>query len=205
MRDATMNRWSHQTEIVLPGRGTIYRMASEPEPLTYGQALELLASDAAFRSFLTSLLSASPYAAFRWETPSVSISSLGRPFEFVLLDDHYLDARAEPAAFGSHFSRASPSAAVLSIDNLGRTAQLVVPRPLADPKVYAHIAAFVRGAPSMQIHALWQAVSETALRAMSDAPLWISTAGHGVSWLHVRIEHVPKYYAYRPYANDIGL
>jgi hypothetical protein len=50
------------------------------------------------------------------------------------------------------------------------------------------------------VHALWQCVAETALARLSAAPLWISTAGGGVAWLHVRVEGAPKYYAYRPYA-----
>lgn len=30
-------------------------------------------------------------------------------------------------------------------------------------------------------------------------PVWLSTAGAGVAWLHVRLDDRPKYYSYRPY------
>lgn len=46
---------------------------------------------------------------------------------------------------------------------------------------------------------LWRCVAETMLRRLSGRPLWLSTAGAGVAWLHVRVDPVPKYYAYPPY------
>ena len=30
-------------------------------------------------------------------------------------------------------------------------------------------------------------------------PIWLSTAGHGVAWLHVRLDSRPKYYLHAPY------
>ncbi len=30
-------------------------------------------------------------------------------------------------------------------------------------------------------------------------PVWLSTAGAGVSWLHVRLDTRPKYYHHGPY------
>jgi hypothetical protein len=30
-------------------------------------------------------------------------------------------------------------------------------------------------------------------------PVWLSTAGGGVSWLHVRLDDQPKYYGFEPY------
>ena len=33
-------------------------------------------------------------------------------------------------------------------------------------------------------------------------PIWLSTAGMGVPWLHVRLDSRPKYYAFGPYRDD---
>jgi hypothetical protein len=49
------------------------------------------------------------------------------------------------------------------VPNLGRTAQLVVPRELVAPRVYAHLLSFLRNAPAAQVHALWQCVAETVI------------------------------------------
>ena len=36
-------------------------------------------------------------------------------------------------------------------------------------------------------------------RRLGTKPVWLSTAGAGVSWLHVRLDDRPKYYGYAPY------
>jgi len=78
---------------------------------------------------------------------------------------------------------------------------------------YGHLANFVRGAPDAQIAKLWNLVAETLEEqlmgdagagatvdvAAIDRPLWWSTAGSGVAWLHFRLDSRPKYYQYRPY------
>src|SRR5262249_48176776 len=155
---------------------------------------DLLAHDLNFRTDLTGILSAATYSAFRWETPPVNSTCVGRPFEFVLLDSPYLAAiDAEPAVFGHYFEVAPHGIDVLPIPTLGKTAILVVPRQLGEPRTYGHLAAFVRGAPESQIHHLWQCVAETVRSRLSAQPIWLSTAGGGVAWLHVRVEAAPKY------------
>lgn len=180
--------------------GIRHLLALGDAPLPWAQAMNMLADDAGFREDLTTILAASEYAAYRWETPPVTTARSSRPFEFVLVDSPGLAPHPEPEAFSSHFATAPAGENVLAIPNLGRTATLVVPRPLADPNTYCHLARFVRGAPAAQVHHLWQRVARLVQADLSDRPLWVSTAGGGVSWLHVRIEGVPKYYRYQPYA-----
>jgi len=36
-------------------------------------------------------------------------------------------------------------------------------------------------------------------KQISDRPTWLSTAGLGVYWLHLRLDSRPKYYRYQPY------
>lgn len=167
-------------------------------PLTFAAVLRLLADSADFRAWFTTMLLEVAPAAFRWETPAVSVSTQSRPFECVLIDDPRLQRRPEPQAFASYFR--GGDADVLSVPNLGRTSELVVPRGIASEETYVHLASFLRDAPRSQVDALWRCVADTVLRSLSDRPLWLSTAGAGVAWLHVRIDRVPKYYWHRPYA-----
>ncbi len=76
---------------------------------------------------------------------------------------------------------------------------MVVPCPVAEASAYRHLAAFVRLAPESQRHALWQSVAEAMTRRIGAKPVWLSTAGAGVSWLHVRLDDRPKYYGFGPY------
>ena len=115
----------------------------------------------------------------------------------MLLDSPRLDRRPDTEAFAEHFAGAKTGIATFS--NLGGDAVMVVPCQLTEPSAYGHLAAFVRHAPEPQRHALWQAVGEAMVRRVGAEPVWLSTAGAGVSWLHVRLDDRPKYYGYAPY------
>jgi len=58
----------------------------------------------------------------------------------------------------------------------------------------------VRSASDEQNHALWRIVGAAVRERLGERRLWISTAGGGVAWLHVRLDSSPKYYGFRPYA-----
>ena len=99
--------------------------------------------------------------------------------------------------FAQHFPRAVDG--VVSFDNLRGDARLVVPAPMADDTVYNHLAQFARHAPSAPQDALFRAVGEHMQQRIVRKPVWLSTAGAGVSWLHVRLDDRPKYYGHAPY------
>ena len=82
--------------------------------------------------------------------------------------------------------------------NVGRDATLVVPVNTDSSNTWAHLALFVRNAPMERAAALFQAVGN-AVRFTGDRPLWISTSGTGVNYLHIRLDSTPKYYSHRPY------
>ena len=136
-------------------------------------------------------------SAFRWETPGVTADTVLQPFEFVILDSPGLARCPDKGAFAEHFTGAEAGVAVFT--NLGGDAIMVVPVPLGEPLAYGHLAAFVRLAPDLQRHAFWQSVGEAMARRIGAKPVWLSTAGAGVSWLHVRLDDRPKYYAFRSY------
>lgn len=154
--------------------------------------------DSSFRSMFNGLVADAPFSAFRWETPPVDDSTRMRPFEFVLLDSPGLARHPDPEAFAEHFAGSS----VVTFPNLGGDAIMVVPAPLGVHSAYGHLAAFVRSATEPQRHALWQSVGEAMARRVGPKPVWLSTAGAGVSWLHVRLDDRPKYYGYAPYRRE---
>jgi hypothetical protein len=191
--------WSTRSESLANRRGLKIAVERESSPLAFAQALHHWQKDAGFRSFFLALLADAPYSAFRWETPPLTAASANRPFEFVLLDSPGLAEQTDPEAFAEHFAAAAPNQEVISFPNLGQDALLVVPRPVGPLSAYGHLAAFVRGAPQRQQHALWELVGQVMEQRLGPAPVWLSTAGAGVSWLHVRLDDRPKYYGYQPY------
>jgi hypothetical protein len=194
-----MTFWTSTHERLSPSRAARRTVGDASGPLSSGAVLRLLAESPEFRAWFTAMLLEDAPAAFRWETPALSLGTLSRPFECVLIDDPRLQRTAEPLAFATYFQGRHAETYALSVPNLGRTSELIVPRGIASSETYVHLASFLRGAPPSQIDALWRCAAETVLRNLSDRPLWLSTAGAGVAWLHVRVDRVPKYYWHRPY------
>jgi hypothetical protein len=189
--------WTARSEALPDGRGLRFTVDRDSRPATVAEVLHGWQADAAFRSLFNALLADAPYAAFRWETPAVSADTTGRPFEFVILNSPGLAHRPDPEAFAEHWAAAQEGVAV--VPNRGGDATLVIPAPLAEPSAYGHLAAFVRLAPESQRDAVWRAVGQAMARRVGAAPVWLSTAGAGVPWLHVRLDDRPKYYGHEPY------
>jgi len=181
------------------GRTSCVAIQRHDTPLSRGEAFEGWRTSAEFRAFFLEQLARSSSPACFWETPPVTLATLDRPFEFVLVDAPPLERVApEPHVFRTHYACADEG--ITTFENLGRDALLVAPAPVSDPRAdFSHLTAFTRTArPELQ-HALWRAVGRAAEERLGDAPLWISTSGLGVSWLHVRLDSIPKYYTHAPY------
>jgi len=190
------------TELLQDGNTTRYRVFSDGIALSYGDALDLLRNDPDFRSYLTDQLKQSTYPAFRWETPHIQIKTRSRDFEFVLLNyPSFTKRKTDEETYKSYFAATHDENGIVSFANLSGDARLIVPSPRTMEDAYGHFASFLRKAPSLQIDALWQKIGELVLGMVSDRPLWLSTAGGGVAWLHVRLDSAPKYYGYAPYRN----
>lgn len=180
------------------GRGLKFLVHRAGQPLDYAEVIGLWQRDSCFRSFFIALLSEAPFSAFRWETPPVAKTCLNRRFEFVLLDSPGLDVPPDSSAFGTLFAERADRD-VITFPNLGNDALLVAPLPRGPQEAYGHLAAFTRSAPRAQNHALWESVGQTLEHSVGEKPIWVSTAGGGVAWLHVRLDSWPKYYGYGPY------
>jgi hypothetical protein len=193
--------WDTRTELLDSGSARRLELLGGGETVSYGRVIQAWRTDATFRSFFIELLAASPYRACYWETPAVCAGSLDAPFECVLLDSALLaGVTAEPGVFAEHFDSAAARDDVVAFPNLGRDAVLIAPCPVGRDNACAHLAAFARGAPAAQQHALWRRVGSQLDEAIkAGRRVWVSTAGQGVFWLHVRLDDAPKYYNYAPY------
>lgn len=177
-----------------------FKIFARQKQITYRETIKLWQENPHFCSFFNSLIADSDFAALFWETPPITIYSLDRPFEFVLVNSPRLQkVNSNPRPFKKYFTSTSGDRKIVAFDNLGKDATLVVPLPVKENTVYTHLANFVRYASSSQQIALWQKVGQVALKAINKQPIWISTSGLGVYWLHIRIDSYPKYYSFQPY------
>ncbi len=187
--------WEAREEASSSGRVLRIELSRSGSRLRHADVIELWQRDGGFRDFFLGLLRDAPHEAYFWETPPVRRATLGQPFEFALIESPELArVRAEPEVFRARFESGDPEQPVLRFPNLGGDALLVVPRPLAAAASYAHLAAFVRGAPPAQVHALWQTAAAALQEQIGARPTWLSSAGLGVYWLHLRLDSRPKYY-----------
>ena len=191
--------WSAPTEQLSEGEVLRFRILQRSSPMTLDEVLRGWIENREFRSFFTELLARVAFVDYRWETPPSTKSSAAQNFEFVVVNSPGLADTAEPSAFAEHFPKSSTSGGVVSFYNLGKDARLIVPCQIASPEVYRHLGTFVRRAPAEQKHKLWKIVGTEMTRDLGQAPIWLSTAGAGVSWLHVRMDQRPKYYVHAPY------
>ena len=177
-------------------RGWRYKVQSDGKTLSFDAVLILWKNDVDFRDFFIGLFADFPFSAYRWETPAVTESTISRDFEFVIIRDDSLIKKPNPSSFSSYFD----SKSIVTFLNLGHDARLVVPTPNKG-RDYSHLGAFMANAPIDQKHDLWQQVGRSMLSRISEAPVWLNTAGTGVPWLHVRLDDRPKYYLHQPYQN----
>jgi hypothetical protein len=190
--------WAADAGLLDTGRVQRLQLRQGTTRLTWADVVDALATDAGFCDFFNRLLANAPYTAYFWETPPVTRHSAGQAFECVLVDSPALAAVAANAdAFARQFAEAAGDIAVFP--NLGHDACLIAPCPRAVPDVYAHLAAFTRGAPHGQQQAFWKRLGETVRERLTGRPLWLSTSGLGVYWLHARLDSRPKYYTWHPY------
>ena len=193
------NTWTSHVEIIDPNIHKFY-ILDQGKRLSYIDVIKLWQSNEAFRTFFMSLLKKVPYPAYFWETPSITITSTKQPFEFIVKDSLRLKSTIpDPQAFQQYFTSAASDGEVVDFANLGNNAYLIAPCPDIPLSAYKHLAAFIRKAPEHQKHSLWQRVGEVLEQRLNKQPIWLSTSGLGVPWLHVRLDSSPKYYSFQPY------
>ncbi len=169
--------------------------------LSTEQVFRMWRRDERFRSLWTASLRDVPFASYCWECLPVTAGTLSCPFECVFVSSPEISQMApDPEAFEEHFR---PDRSVVRFGNLGGDAMLVAPCPDEGAGNFSHLASFTATASQARQDALWKAVGEALEKRIGTVPTWLSTAGLGVAWLHVRLDTRPKYYRYAPYRNQL--
>ena len=100
-----------------------------------------------------------------------------------------MDMTSDTSSFSQHISTNRPVAF-----NSNSGSRLVIPPD--NSRNFAHIGAFYKNARVIDVIDFWKKVASEVRRelARTGGPLYVSTHGRGVPWLHVRIESSPRYY-----------
>lgn len=176
--------------------------------LKYNSVLDLLQNSDTFRELWMESIAQSGFKAIFWECIPVTQKTIDSvEFESIVIESGMLSKVApNPKPFQPRFTKDN----VTVFPSLGKDALLVVPNPLSDipNDSYTHIASFTKKAPLQQQHQLWIEVAvrmrEVLAQKSTDSPIWLSTSGLGVYWLHVRLDDRPKYYNHQEYKKVIN-
>ena len=177
-------------------------LSSNGRAITFAEVVDCWINDETFRAFFLAELRRTPFVGFFWELPPLQRDTLERTYEHVVLEGNLLERISpDPAAFLNVLQAGAVSDLVASFPNISGDAILVVPKPLAGSVGYGHLGAFLQAAPEKQQHALLKTLGRAVEASLQrqGSRLWISTAGLGVPWLHVRLDSKPKYYKHQPY------
>lgn len=169
--------------------------------LSTEQVFLMWKGDERFRAFWTASLREVPLDSYCWECPAMTGQVLSRPFECVFLSSPLLAAMPpDPRSFAGYFR---PGCDAVTFESLGGDAMLVAPCPEEGAVNFAHLASFTATASQARQDALWQAIGKALDKRIGSEPTWLSTAGLGVAWLHVRLDTRPKYYRFAPYRDQL--
>ena len=172
-------------------------LAKSGEDLSFEQVFSRWRADEEFRGFWSASLHEVPFESYCWECPPATAQCLTPPFECVFVSSPLLaELPPDPEPFAEHFR---PDLSVATFESLGKDALLVAPCPAGQGANFAHLASFLDSATDAQKSDLWQAVGDAVESRIGARPTWLSTAGLGVAWLHVRLDTRPKYYRHGPY------
>lgn len=168
-----------------------FKLLQNGTELSFAEVLDKWRSDEDFVRWYTDLLVSSPWPAAYWEHPPLWEDKLDEVYEFSLRAAGALaNLSQNPVRYRSYFS----GGLITTFLSLGKDALLVVPEPRNDETNYTHLLSFLRSADFNQIKALWSRTSISVTERLSERPLYLSTHGTGVAWLHVRLDERPKYY-----------
>ncbi len=134
--------WHCQQQDIGPGVCQ-FTIGTDRGAMTYRQAIDGWKMNSHFADYFSTLLSNSPFAAFRWELPGIHLGNLDGAFEFVLVDYPRLNRPSRPSAFAEYFDMNSE---VVRFSNLSGDTELVVPCPVDRECNYSHFASFLRTA-----------------------------------------------------------
>lgn len=181
-------------QLQLTGTGTERRLEVGGQPLGFASWIEQVLVDPDVTLAFHRALAAAAPPVCRFETPPLMADTLDRPFECVLLPDPSLARTPEPEVFERYFDEV----AAVRFMNLGGDAELVVPCPDGDLD-FSHLGAFLAHASDEAAIAFWQLAALALRERVGERPVWFSTAGDGVAWLHLRLDDRPKYYHHAPF------
>jgi hypothetical protein len=139
---------------------------------------------------------ASKMNGFLWQTLPINKDATSK-FKQIFIKSNFSESmNSEP--FEEYLKKAKSTDVAVSFLSKSKDTVLIVPTPDGD-KNYTHLAEFIKSASITKQINFWKYVAKIIRKQLKelndDDILYVYTHGHGVSYLHVRLEiNKPKYF-----------
>lgn len=190
-----MDQWQMQSAPTKPGEVEVLvaRPLYQGEPVSWEEVLSQWQGSAPFRAWLHEWLGQAPFD-FQLKIVPWHPDTRSRPWFFALAPSRFAPADAQ--AYREHLDPLAEHERVASFWNLSGQSRLVIP---CEDGAYGHLRAFCQRAPEATAQAFWARCAQELTRWVEDGePCWPNTHGHGVPWLHMRLDPTHKYATFPP-------
>jgi hypothetical protein len=196
MEPPAPTKWHVRRQKPTPNTTLFWFIDNDANRMTYGQFLDELESDEAFRSQFIGVLSHHELRLFVWETPSITKPMLVGELECAITEAPPPPKRFRviPSMYGAHFK---PDELAVTFTE-GETKH-VTPCPREAEGWYADLGVFLRRVKPVQVHALWQKFAAEVKQSVGTERIWLSSSAPGAPWLSLKIENNNKNRAYTRY------
>jgi len=174
--------------------------------VSLSEFFECLSTSRKFRNDIINIFKNNKYNNCLWEFPPITSSTLNDKASFVIIPTSKFPS-ADPSSFNDKFN-VTKSTKFVIFDNISGDTKLISPVPSTkkenNNEFCGHIMNFMKYCDDDQKHDLLKMLGDHVKNIMSlsiKQSIYVSTHGHGIPWLHIRISTHPKYYVYKKYTN----
>jgi hypothetical protein len=133
-----------------------------------------------------------PFKAIYFESPPINKDTLNKPFFWVAVNAYFPYQKADPLKFMEYFDT---DRKVASFKDLSGTILLVSPRPDTHYEKFLHLKQYIKYGSTESKNIFWNTIANDAYYLISlGNTIYLKTHGHGVPYVHFRIQLTPKYY-----------
>jgi hypothetical protein len=159
---------------------------------------DILKSSKSLISILMTIFKKITFYQYYIECKPISYQLMDTEFEIVFIQTRNLSSVANSSLFNKDHPIETNKNDVKVFKNLNGDTTLIVPcnNGKSDYNSYTHIGRFFKPQNVIQQRKLLKTMFDTYFKMLKEKPstkFLMSTHGHGVPWLHIRITHTFKY------------
>ncbi len=155
----------------------------------------LLASNEIFQNEIIQIFTASKFNNVFWEFHPYDLNSTQNIAEFALIEASSF-GKANSSSFKEYLKNKEDNQVVMFKNLSGDTNLITINSLNTKNQTFCHIMEFMKNSTHENKNKLLTKIGEEMLKyTNSTTPAYLSTHGHGIPWLHIRICNRPKYYA----------